>query len=130
MQVWPRNKWRKCCSLKLDRSLCKSFLSRFNVEAQHKLYLSRITKSDFLDLITRISLSICVRFLFSQLDIYKDYFKGRHKVMQKNNTCNKCPSSPFSLKKLLHLYTKGFVTKELPDLHCWWSEELCSQHLL
>ena len=45
------------------------------------------------------------------LDIYKDYFKGRH-------ACKKCPNSLFSLKKLLHLYAKGFVTKKLPNLHC------------
>ena len=37
-----------------------------SIQARHKLYLSRITKSSFSDLITRISLSICVRFLFSQ----------------------------------------------------------------
>ena len=46
------------------------------------------------------------------LEIYKDYFKGRH-------ACRKWQSSLFSLKKLLHLYAKGFVTKEFPDLHCW-----------
>ena len=28
-----------------------------------------------------------------------------------------CPSSIFLLKKLLHLYVKDFVTKELLDLH-------------
>ena len=31
--------------------------------------------------------------------------------------CRKWPSSLFSLKKLLRLYARGFVTKELPDLH-------------
>ena len=30
-----------------------------------------------------------------------------------------CPSSSYSLQKLLHLCAKGFMTKELPDLHCW-----------
>ena len=54
------------------------------------------------------------------LDICKDYFKGRR-------ICKKCLSSLFSLKKLLRLYAKGFVTKELPNLYCWWIEELCSQ---
>ena len=43
----------------------ESFLSRFNVEARHKSYLLRITKSDFSDLITRIFLCIYVGFLFS-----------------------------------------------------------------
>ena len=28
-------------------------------------------------------------------------------------------SSSYSLQKLLRLYAKGFVTKELPDLYCW-----------
>ena len=57
------------------------------------------------------------------LDIYKDYFKGRHKVMQEQymhcvtGSINSSSSS-FSLKKLLRLNAKGFVTKELPDLHC------------
>jgi len=51
-----------------------------------------------------------VSFLTS-LDIYKAYFKGRY-------ACRKYPSSLFSLKKLLCLYAKDFVTKELPDLHC------------
>ena len=30
-----------------------------------------------------------------------------------------CSSSSYSLYKLLRLYAKGFVIKELPDLHCW-----------
>ena len=63
-----------------------------------------------------------VSFLIT-LDIYKAYFKGRC-------VCRKWPSSLFSLKKLLRFYAMGFVTKELPDLHHWWTEELCSQHLL
>ena len=46
--------------------LTESFLLRFNVEARQKLYLSRITKSEIPNLITRISLSICVEVLFSQ----------------------------------------------------------------
>ena len=46
------------------------------------------------------------------------------------SSCRKRPSSSFSLKKLLRLHAKSFVTKEFPDLHYWWSEELCSQHLL
>ena len=68
--------------------------------------------------------NICIGFLFvTTLDIYKDYFKGLH-------ACKKCPSSLFSLKKLLRLYAKSFVTKEFRDLHCWWTDELCSQQHL
>ena len=46
------------------------------------------------------------------------------------NICRKWPNLLFSLKKLLHLYAKGFITKELLDLHCWWIEELCNQQPL
>ena len=50
-----------------------------------------------------------------------------------------CPSSSYSLQKLLHLCTKGFVTKELFDLHCWMnrrtlqpisSSSWCVSHIL
>ena len=63
-----------------------------------------------------------VSFLIT-LNIYKDYFKGRHKVMQEQYMhcvigSKNSSSSSFSLKKLLRLYVKDFVTKELPDLHC------------
>ena len=84
-----------CYSLKLDRSLDRIFSIKNycwnSTEAWHRLYLSRITKSGFPDLITRISLSICVGFSFlTTLDIYKDYFKSRHngcKALKKNNPC-------------------------------------------
>ena len=32
--------------------------------------------------------------------------------------------------KLLRLYAIGFCNWVLPNLHCWWSEELCSQQHL
>ena len=80
-------------------------------------------KSDFSDLLTCIFLCICVGFLFSQPDIYKDYFKGRHKVLQEQymhcvTESRNSSSSSFSLKKLLRLYAKGFVTNELSVFHC------------
>ena len=56
-----------------------------------KLYLSRITKSSFPDLITRISLSICVRFLFSQ-PITKWC-----KVLQKSNPYMLWPKTKITL---------------------------------
>ena len=46
------------------------------------MYLLRLTKISFLDLISRISMCMCLGFLFSQpwiyiyIYIYKDYFKG------------------------------------------------------
>ena len=82
-------------------------------------YKIRNSRSDFRSMLVYL---YRVSFL-TTLDIYKAYFKGRH-------VCKKWPSSLFSLKKLLHLYTKGFVTKELPNLHCWWTEKLCSQQPL
>ena len=30
-----------------------------------------------------------------------------------------CSSSSYPLQKLLRLYAKGFMPKELPDIHCW-----------
>ena len=50
-------------------------------------------------------------FFLITLYIYKAYFKGLR-------ACIYRPSSSFSLKKLLRLYAKGFVTKVLTDLHC------------
>ena len=105
MQIWPRNKWRKCCSLKLDRSLDK-ILSIKNyywssTETRHKLYLSRITKLGFPDLITRISLSICVGFFFSQpwtyIRIILRTVTKWCKVLQKNNPYILWPEIEFAL---------------------------------
>ena len=39
-------------------------------------------------------------------------------------------SSCFLCEKLLHLYAIGFCNWVLPDLHFWWSEELCNQQHL
>ena len=66
---------------------------------------------------------LCKVSFLTTLDIYKDYFKGCHKVMQEQYMhcvigSRNSSSSSFSLKKLLRLNAKGFVTKELPDLHC------------
>ena len=69
----------------------EKLLLRSNLEARHKLYLSRITKSGFPDLITCISLSICVGFLFSQPNTYIWIILRTvtrwGKVLQKNNPC-------------------------------------------
>ena len=82
-------------------------------------YKFRTSRFDFQPMLTYL---YKVYFL-TTLDIYKNYLKG-HRV------CRKWPSSLFSLKKLLHLYAKGFVTKKLPDFYCWWTDELCSQQSL
>ena len=91
MQIWPKNKWRICCSLNLNRSFdrilsienyCWSSIEAVSVEN----YEIRFSISDY----TYILEYLCrVSFLIT-LDIYKDYFKSRHKwckVMQSNNTC-------------------------------------------
>ena len=68
-----------------------------------------------------------VSFLIT-LDLYKAYFRGHHKREYKENICKRWPM-PYSLwKKLLRLCAFGFCNQVLLDIHCWWSEELCSQH--
>ena len=77
MQIWPRNKWRMCYSLKLDRSLDK-ILSIENYEI-------RFSKFDC----THILEYLCKVSFLTTLDIYKDYFKNCHKrckVMESDNT--------------------------------------------
>ena len=115
---------KKSCLLNLDRKTSIEVYSRSSTEVWHKLFLLRLKKLELLDLIFGPSWNICLGFLFSQPQTYiRLILKGRRGF-------RKCPNSLFSVKKLLCFYAKGFVTKELPDLHFWWSEELCSQHLL
>ena len=93
----------------------------------------------------------------TNLNIYKDYFKGRKRLrtvaqehkstsVKKNVTGNLvCPSSSFSWRSCYVYTPKGFVTKQLHDLHCvinirtlqptsfssWWlSRVLGSTHLV
>ena len=61
---------------------------------------------------------LCKVSFLTTLNIYKDYFKGHHKAMKEQYMHCVTGSRNSSLKKLLCLYTKGFVTKELPELHC------------
>ena len=109
-QSWQKDFYRDL-KLKLDKNSTQAISVR--------TYEIKNFKSNFQSMLKYL---YRVYFLTTR-DIYKDYFKGRH-------VCKKCLSSLFSLKKLLHLYAKGFVTKELPNLHCWWTEELCSQQPL
>ena len=94
--------------LKLDRSSTQSVFVETNK--------TRNSRSDFQPMLVYL---YRVSFL-TALDIYEDYFKGYH-------ACKKWQSSLFSLNKLLCFYVKGFMTKELPNLHYYWTKELCSQ---
>ena len=46
-------------------------------------YEIRFSRSDYM----HIPMYLCRVSFLTTLDIYKDYFKGCHKVMQKDNTC-------------------------------------------
>ena len=82
----------------------------------------QIFRSDFW---VRLMYLCRVSFL-TTLDLYKAYFRGRHRREYKENICKRWPM-PYSLwKKLLRLYALEFCNQVLLDLHCWWSEELCS----
>ena len=84
MQIWPRNKWRKCCSLKLNRCLDRSCiyrdlmlkLDKSSTEAvsveNYEIRLFRYDYMHILEYLCRVSFLIT-------LDIYKDHFKSRHK---------------------------------------------------
>ena len=83
--------------------LVKNLTEAVSVET----YEIRISKSNF-----RPMLKYLYRVSFlTTLNIYKAYFKG-------NRACRKCPNLLFSLKKLLHLYVKGFMTNKIPDIYC------------
>ena len=71
--------------LKLDRSLTQ-IVSVENYEI-------RFSRSDY----THIPMYLCRVYFLTTLDIYKDYFKGRHKMMQKNNTCIVWPEVEIAL---------------------------------
>ena len=86
-------------------------------------YEIRIFKSDF-----RLMLMyLCRVSFFITLDIYKAYFRGRH-IREYKENISKRWLMPYSLwRKLLRLCALEFCNQVLLDLHCWWSEELCSQ---
>ena len=102
---------KKSYSLNLNSNLDKKtsieVYSRSSTEVVSvETYKIRTFRSDFWPMLKYL---YRVSFL-TTLDIYKAYFKGHH-------VCRKCPSSLFFLNKLLHLYAKSFVTKDLPNLH-------------
>ena len=107
-----------------------SYLLRFNearqilsIEVSIEVIGIQIYRSDFRPML----MYLCrVSFLIT-LDLYKTYFKGRHIRKYKENICKRWPM-PYSLwKKLLRLCALKFCNQVLLNLHCWWSEELCSQ---
>ena len=85
-------------------------------------YEIQIFRSDF----THIHVYLYRVSFLTTLDIYKDYFNDRQRWCNLKLLCMQivtgdriCRSSSYSLHKLLRLCAKGFVTKELLDLHCW-----------
>ena len=130
MQICPRNKWRSTDSLKLNSCSTNSYLSRFNearqilfIEVSIENYENQFFRSDFRPML----MYLCRVFFLTTLDIYKAYFRGRHIREYKENTWKMWPMPYFLCKKLLRLCALGFCNQVLLDLHCWWSEELCSQ---
>ena len=88
-----------------------------------EFYEFKISRSEFLPMLKYL---FRISFL-TILDIYKAYFRGHHIREYKENICKRWPK-PYSLwKKLLRLCALGFCNQVFLDLHCWWSEELCSQ---
>ena len=109
------SRFKKLFSLCAQQPLNTSYLSRFKKETEILICFLGIRECVF-----------GISFL-TTLDIYKAYFRGRHIREYKENICKRW-LMPYSLwKKLLHLCTLGFCNQVLHDLHCWWSEELCSQ---
>ena len=98
MQIWPRNKWRMCCLLKLDKSLNK-ILSIKNyywnsIEAIFvKNYEIRFSKSNYMHILEYL----CRVSFLTTLHIYKDYFKSHREVLQKNNPCILWPKVKIAL---------------------------------
>ena len=118
--------------LRID-SLTYSYLSRFNeaqqilsIEVSIKNYGIQIFISDFRPML----MYLCRVSFLTTLEIYKAYLRSCHIREYKKNICKRWPM-PYSLRrKLLHFCALGFCNQVLLDLHCRWSEKLCSQHLL
>ena len=125
-----KKQMKKDCSLKLNRFLKDSYLPSstavrqiLSIDVSIENYEIQIFKSDFRPMLTYL----CRVSFLTTLNIYKDYFKGRHIREYKENICKRWPMSYSLQKKLLRLCTLRFCNQVLFDLHCWWSEELCSQ---
>ena len=81
-----------------------------------EIYENQIFSFDF----TPICVYLFRLSFLTSLNIYKDYFKGRHNGgnwMQKFFTSILCPSSSLSWRSCCVYTPYGFVTKEFRDLH-------------
>ena len=123
MKVDPRNKWRKVVSLSLDRldkCFYRSLMQKLDTSSTQAwfidIYNFKISRSEIRPMMTWM---IRISFL-TTLVIYKVYFKS-HQVRKQR------PRTHILCVKLLRLYALGFCNQVLSDLHCLWSEELCSQ---
>ena len=101
---------------KLDRS-CYWRLMESSTQAQSiKIYDFRISISEIRPMMNwMIEIS-----LLTTLVMYKAYFKSHYTQKQRLRTHILC-------EKLLHMYALEFCNQVLPNLHCLWSEEFCSQ---
>ena len=120
MKIDPRNKWRKVISLSLHRSSTDTVIEvkwRSSTQARSiKNYDFKISRCEIQPMLSYL---IRVSFL-TTLVIYKTYFKSHRTRIQRLRT-------HILYVKLLRLYILGLCIQVLPDLHCLWSEELCSQ---
>ena len=122
MNIDPRNKWRKTDSLNLNRS---SIDTVKEVKWRSSTQTRFIENYDFRNSRSKIRpiLYYLIRISFlTALVIYKAYFKSHHIRIQR-------PKTHILYMKILRLCALGFCNQVLPDLHCWWSEDLCSQQL-
>ena len=126
---------KKGYSLKLDKFLTDSYLSRsiaieVLIDTIYRDIYRELRNSDFQIWFWPMLMYLCRVSFLTTLNIYKVYFKGCHIREYKENMCKRWLMSYSLWKKLLRLCALGFCNQVLLDLHCWWTEELCSQHLL
>ena len=88
MQICPRNKWKSVDSLKLDNCPTDSYLSRFNearlilsIEVSIENYKIQISRSDF----QLMLMCLCRVSFLTTINLYKAYFRGRHRREYKEN---------------------------------------------
>ena len=133
MQVCPRFKCRKCCSLKLDSQLfietCRAVEARGSIVARQIGYLSRFMKNIILDLFLLQFVIMYLSFLFSQPQTYKRIILRAVKVDTSCTSVEKslfkqivtgdriCPSSSFLCRSCCVCAPQGFVTKHFLDFH-------------
>ena len=109
MQVWPINKWRSVIHfywglmLKFDRS------STQVVSVEN--YEIRISKSDY----THILEYLCKVSFLTTLNIYKDYFKSRHKWCKVLNTRILWPETKIALVIILSIEATASLRQEFCD---------------